>query len=115
MHAGALARSHAPQLVRAVGSASLGARLVTLLLPHTHARTRRAQGSIVPARGPPDFGWDPVFQPDGFKETYAEMDKAVKNTISHRYRSLMELQAYLVQNEAGLKARLAAVQPPAAS
>ena len=33
-------------------------------------------GKIVPARGPTDFGWDPVFQPDGFEETYAEMDKA---------------------------------------
>ena len=28
---------------------------------------------------------DPIFQPDGFDQTYAEMDKAVKNTISHRY------------------------------
>lgn len=45
----------------------------------------RTEGAIVPARGPPDFGWDPVFQPDGFQETYAEMDKDIKNTISHRY------------------------------
>eukprot|EP00741_Cyanophora_paradoxa_P005748 tig00000946_g5570.t1 len=29
-------------------------------------------GKIVPARGPPDFGWDPVFQPDGYNETYVE-------------------------------------------
>ena len=27
------------------------------------------QGRIVPPRGPKDFGWDPVFQPDGFDET----------------------------------------------
>ena len=27
------------------------------------------QGKIVPARGPSDFGWDPVFQPDGFEQT----------------------------------------------
>jgi hypothetical protein len=38
----------------------------------------------VPARGPADFGWDPVFLPDGFDTTYAEMDKDIKNTISHR-------------------------------
>jgi inosine triphosphate pyrophosphatase len=44
----------------------------------------RTEGAIVPARGPDDFGWDPVFQPEGFQETYAEMDKDVKNTISHR-------------------------------
>ncbi|PWZ45160.1 Inosine triphosphate pyrophosphatase [Zea mays] len=24
---------------------------------------------IMPARGPNDFGWDPVFQPDGFEQT----------------------------------------------
>jgi hypothetical protein len=35
-------------------------------------------------RVPQCFGWDPVFQPDGFQETYAEMDKGIKNTISHR-------------------------------
>ncbi len=29
--------------------------------------------------------WDPVFQPDGFDETYAELNKEIKNTISHRY------------------------------
>jgi inosine triphosphate pyrophosphatase len=44
----------------------------------------RTEGAIVPARGPADFGWDPVFQPVGFQETYAEMDKGIKNTISHR-------------------------------
>ena len=44
----------------------------------------RTQGRIVPSRGATAFGWDPVFQPEGFQETYAEMDKNVKNTISHR-------------------------------
>ena len=55
----------------------------------------RTPGKIVPARGPPDFGWDPVFQPDGYETTYAEMDKAEKNTISHRYRALAKLQEHL--------------------
>ena len=44
----------------------------------------RTEGQIVPSRGHTTFGWDPVFQPEGFQETYAEMDKSVKNTISHR-------------------------------
>ncbi len=34
---------------------------------------------------PADFGWDPVFEPEGFDKTYAELDKEVKNSISHRY------------------------------
>ena len=38
----------------------------------------------MPARGQGNFGWDAVFLPDGFDTTYAEMDKQVKNTISHR-------------------------------
>uniref|UniRef100_A0ACD5TPP8 Uncharacterized protein n=2 Tax=Avena sativa TaxID=4498 RepID=A0ACD5TPP8_AVESA len=48
----------------------------------------KTPGKIVPARGPADFGWDPVFQPDGFEQTYAEMPKTEKNQISHRGRAL---------------------------
>lgn len=60
----------------------------------------RTPGRIVTARGPTDFGWDPIFQPDGFEETYAEMDKTIKNTISHRYRALDALRAYLLEHAA---------------
>ena len=52
----------------------------------------------VPARGPPDFGWDPVFQPDCSELTYAEMDKGEKTAISHRTNSLTQLQAWLLAN-----------------
>lgn len=48
----------------------------------------KTAGKIVPARGPADFGWDPVFQPDGFEQTYAEMPKPEKNQISHRGKAL---------------------------
>ena len=68
----------------------------------------RTPGRIVPARGPTDFGWDPVFQPDGFDTTYAEMAKEVKNTISHRYRSLAALQAYLTDNSDAVTHAMAA-------
>ena len=62
---------------------------------HTFSGT--TDGKIVPARGPTDFGWDPVFLPDGYETTYAEMAKAEKNKISHRYRSLAKLQTFLQQ------------------
>jgi inosine triphosphate pyrophosphatase len=35
-----------------------------------------------------------VFQPEGYDITYAEMDKAVKNTISHRFKSLNLVREY---------------------
>ncbi|KIY73000.1 Ham1-like protein [Cylindrobasidium torrendii FP15055 ss-10] len=55
----------------------------------------KTDGHVVPARGPTTFGWDATFQPDGFTETYAEMDPKVKNTISHRYRALEKLRVHL--------------------
>ncbi|XP_072800012.1 inosine triphosphate pyrophosphatase isoform X1 [Vicugna pacos] len=57
-------------------------------------RGRTSQGQIVVPRGCRDFGWDPCFQPDGYEQTYAEMPKAEKNIISHRFRALLELQEY---------------------
>ena len=58
----------------------------------------RTDGRIVEPRGPTDFGWDPCFQPDGFDQTYAEIDKNIKNTISHRYKAIDALRDYLKQN-----------------
>eukprot|EP00903_Cladosiphon_okamuranus_P012851 g12008.t2 len=58
----------------------------------------RTAGSIVPARGPTNFGWDPVFQPEGRDVTYAEMPKEDKNAISHRGRALGMLKEYVAAN-----------------
>ncbi|XP_018798365.1 PREDICTED: inosine triphosphate pyrophosphatase [Bactrocera latifrons] len=52
------------------------------------------EGSIVEPRGCRDFGWDPIFKPNGYDLTYAEMPKEEKNKISHRYRALAALQDY---------------------
>ncbi|KAF6223470.1 hypothetical protein HO133_000313 [Letharia lupina] len=53
----------------------------------------RVTGTIVAARGPTNFGWDPIFEYDG--ETYAEMDKAKKNMVSHRAIALSKLKRWL--------------------
>ena len=45
------------------------------------------------ARGGGGFGYDPVFQPDGFGVSMAEVEDAVKNEISHRARALRALLA----------------------
>ena len=61
----------------------------------------RTPGSIVRQRGPADFGWDPVFEPEGGAgRTYAEMDKAAKNALSHRFRALDLLRAHLLARTA---------------
>lgn len=58
--------------------------------------TGRAHGVIVDApRGAGGFGWDACFKPDGHDATFAEMDAATKNGISHRSRALEQLSNYL--------------------
>ena len=51
-------------------------------------------GNIVYPKGAQGFGWDPVFQPDGFDQTYGEIDSETKNKISHRFRALEEMKSY---------------------
>ena len=44
------------------------------------------------------FGYDPIFEPDGYTQTFAEMDLALKNEISHRALALKKLIEFLKQN-----------------
>jgi len=46
-------------------------------------------------RGTSGFGYDPVFYPDGYDRTFAEMSDDEKNAISHRAEALRGLQKYL--------------------
>ncbi len=41
-------------------------------------------GKIVEPRGANNFGWDPIFLPNGYDKTFGEMSKEEKNKISHR-------------------------------
>lgn len=43
------------------------------------------------------FGYDPIFQPDGYGITFAEMSMAEKNSISHRAKAVERLVAFLKQ------------------
>lgn len=55
-------------------------------------------GKIVFPRGETAFGWDPIFQPEGYNQTFAEMSPDQKNEISHRRRAVDKLLEYLKQN-----------------
>jgi len=46
-------------------------------------------------RGSHGFGYDPIFIPNGFEETFAELPDEVKNNISHRAKAIRKLQAEL--------------------
>lgn len=53
-------------------------------------------GSIRTERsGSKGFGYDPIFQPNGFKITFAEMNEKQKNAISHRARALAQMEMAL--------------------
>jgi len=45
--------------------------------------------------GEKGFGYDPVFRPDGYEQTFAELDSAEKNKISHRGRAIQKFVEFL--------------------
>jgi XTP/dITP diphosphohydrolase len=56
----------------------------------------RVDGTLVwPPRGDRGFGYDPMFVPIGYEQTFGEMDPAEKHTISHRARAFKKLVAAL--------------------
>ena len=61
-----------------------------------HLFEGRVEGEITcePA-GCGGFGYDPVFRPEGYEQTFAEMSADEKNSISHRARAVAKLVEYL--------------------
>ena len=61
-----------------------------------HLFTGIAKGEIILEKtGNGGFGYDPIFQPDGYKQTFAEISLSEKNIISHRGKATQQLIRFL--------------------
>ncbi|MBK6895279.1 MAG: RdgB/HAM1 family non-canonical purine NTP pyrophosphatase [Alphaproteobacteria bacterium] len=68
--------------------------VLALAWPDGTSRTfeGRVDGTIIwPPRGEKGFGYDPIFVPQGYSQTFAEMDPEQKHRISHRARAFEKL------------------------
>ena len=67
--------------------------VLALKIPHQKTKffEGRVDGKIIEnRRGSEGFGYDPVFVPDGYERTFAEMSKEEKAKISHRGKALLQ-------------------------
>ena len=82
------------------GSMNRNARFRTVIALIIDGREYLFEGSVsgkilTEKKGEKGFGYDPVFQPDGFNLSFAEMELEEKNTISHRAKAVQKLQQFL--------------------
>jgi len=74
--------------------------VIALFLPngHYHEFAGAVEGHITEeVHGHEGFGYDPIFRPEGYAQTFAEMPLEQKNTLSHRARAVEQLVAFLRQ------------------
>ena len=70
------------------------AQFRTIIAAHIDGKTFQCEGKvrgtiISEKRGEGGFGYDPIFIPEGYSETFAELGKEVKNEISHRAKAFL--------------------------
>ncbi len=71
--------------------------VVSLILNNkTHSFTGICKGEItINKHGEKGFGYDPIFKPNGYEQTFAEMDLSLKNSIGHRGKAISLLVDFL--------------------
>lgn len=82
------------------GSPAFFVSVLSLAYPDGSVRNIRGEvhGTLTfPPRGTRGFGYDPIFVPNGYKETFSEMAPELKNNISHRAQAFAKLAELLKQ------------------
>jgi len=65
--------------------------------PVEHTFEGKIEGHISnEKRGTSGFGYDPIFVPEGYEQSFAELGNEIKNKISHRARAVARLAEYLL-------------------
>ena len=76
--------------------------VITMVYPDGKTLVARGEcyGHILPEpAGENGFGYDPLFVPDGYQRTFAQLSPEEKNSISHRAMALKKLKALLMERE----------------
>lgn len=76
------------------------ARFKTVIALNINGKTHLFEGEVAgmitkSKQGEHGFGYDPIFQPNGYEETFAQMPLSLKNEISHRGKAFKKLIAFL--------------------
>ena len=80
-------------------SAQFKTVIALILNGEQHTFTGICKGKITISKsGNKGFGYDPIFKPEGYQQTFAEMDLDLKNEIGHRGKAVKQLVAFLSQN-----------------
>lgn len=100
------AKNNARLMAEMVGRTDRSARFrCTMVIAHGGREAAHFQGSVEgklvsELRGEGGFGYDPLFIPEGYDQTFAELGDEVKNQLSHRARALAPAIAWLTSQPA---------------
>lgn len=85
------------------GESNRAARFRTVITLIINGKQHQFEGIVegviaLERKGNKGFGYDPLFIPDGYKLSFAQMDLEEKNNISHRARAIQALVSFLEKN-----------------
>lgn len=88
--------------LRGVAREQREARFVSIFCLCSRRGVRFFEGEVLghlldAPRGKSGFGYDPIFVPQGYKESFAELGVEMKNSISHRAHAIAKLKEYLAR------------------